>query len=219
MDNLNFVLAKNIALFRKQAKLTQAELAEKLNFSDKSVSKWERGDGIPDLVVLLQMCEIFGVSISDMINEKVKKVTPKREIKRNHMLISLMSVVGVWLLATCAYVICALVAPEGNIGWMSFIIAIPSSFVVLVVFASIWGRKWHLFSFITALIWTLLISICICISSVEWKIIYLGIPMQVILVLWFMMRKTDTGWSFDIKNALIDNEKPQSNEEEKNNAA
>ena len=217
MDNLNYILAKNIALFRRNAKLTQAELAEKLNFSDKSVSKWERGDGIPDLAVLLQMCEIFDVSISDMINEKVKTVTPKREIKRNHLLIALMSVVGVWLLATCGYVICALVAPEGHIGWISFVLAIPISFVVLVVFASIWGRKWHLFSFITALIWMLLVSICVCIPAVEWKIIYLGIPMQVITVLWFLMRKTENGWSFDIKNVLIDKEKPADIKDEKSN--
>ncbi len=199
MENLSYVLAKNIAVFRRNAKLTQAELAEKLNFSDKSVSKWERGDGMPDLSVLMQMCEIFGVTLNDMVCDNPVEVKPKNHVNRNHLLISLMSVVGVWLLATCAFVICWL-ASSGNIsGWISFIIAIPTSFVVLVVFASIWGSKWQLFSFITALIWTSLMSICVC-ASVSWGIVLIGIPAQIIAVLAFLLKKIDGSWKITVEN-------------------
>ncbi len=192
MENLSYILAKNIALFRRNAKLTQAELAEKLNFSDKSVSKWERGDGMPDLNVLMQMCEIFGVTLNDMVCESPTEVRPVNHVSRNHLIISLMSVVGAWMLATCAFVICLMVTGTGC-GWCSFVIAIPASFVLLVVFTSIWGNKWQLFTFITALIWSLLITICVC-TAAQWTLLFIGIPAQVLAVLAFLIQKTDAGW-------------------------
>jgi len=198
MESLNYVLAKNIALFRRNAKLTQAELAEKLNFSDKSVSKWERGDGMPDLNVLVQMCEIFGVTLNDMINDNPVEVKPRQNVNRNHLIISLMSVVGVWLLATCAFVICLMVSGNGC-GWPSFVIAIPTSFIVLVIFTSIWGNKWQLFSFITALIWTSLIAICIC-ASARWTLVLIGVPAQVLAILAFLIQRVDGGWKFGMQD-------------------
>ena len=48
-------IGANIAYYRRRAGLTQAGLAEKLNYSDKAVSKWERGDSIPDVLTLIQM--------------------------------------------------------------------------------------------------------------------------------------------------------------------
>ena len=52
-------IAKNLTAYRKRCNLTQSQLAEKINYSDKAVSKWERGEGVPDTLVLLKMCEIF----------------------------------------------------------------------------------------------------------------------------------------------------------------
>ncbi len=200
MENLSYVLAKNIAVFRRNAKLTQAELAEKLNFSDKSVSKWERGDGMPDLAVLMQMCEIFGVTLNDMVNENPVEVKPKDNVRHNHLLISLMSVVGVWLLATCAFVICLLASGGSSTGgWISFIIAIPTSFIVLVVFSSIWGSKWQLFAFITSLIWSSIMAICVC-TPAPWTIVLIGIPAQIIAVLAFLLKKVDGNWKFTTEN-------------------
>ncbi len=199
MENLSYVLAKNIALFRRNAKLTQAELAEKLNFSDKSVSKWERGDGMPDLSVLMQMCEIFGVTLNDMVNENPVEVKPKNHTDRNHVLIALMSVVGVWLLATCAFVICMWTTEGSLAGWIGFLIAIPTSFVVLVIFASIWGSKWQLFGCVTALIWTTLMAICIC-AKVDWFVVLIGIPAQIIAVLAFLLKKVDGNWKISVKD-------------------
>ena len=64
-EELKSRVADNIAFYRKRAGLTQLELAEKLNYSDKAISKWERGDGLPDLVVLNEMANIFGININD----------------------------------------------------------------------------------------------------------------------------------------------------------
>ena len=51
-DNLKTIIAKNIVLLRTGERLTQAELAERLNYSDKAVSKWERGESLPDIAVI-----------------------------------------------------------------------------------------------------------------------------------------------------------------------
>ena len=55
MEDIKKIISKNIQTLRKDADLTQSELAERLNYSDKAVSKWERGESVPDIVVLKQI--------------------------------------------------------------------------------------------------------------------------------------------------------------------
>ncbi|MFQ8954332.1 MAG: helix-turn-helix domain-containing protein [Oscillospiraceae bacterium] len=52
MEKLNFIIAKNLSELRRKNKLTQLEVAEKLNYSDKAVSKWEQGESLPGIEVL-----------------------------------------------------------------------------------------------------------------------------------------------------------------------
>ena len=76
MENINEInqnLAKNLAYYRKASGWTQAELAEKINYSDKSVSKWESGNGVPDLYILLRLAELYGVTLNDLVGEKRPK--------------------------------------------------------------------------------------------------------------------------------------------------
>ena len=65
MEELKKIIAKNLVTYRKQAHLTQAELAEKVGYSDKNVSKWERAEGVPDVLVLHQLAELYGVTVND----------------------------------------------------------------------------------------------------------------------------------------------------------
>lgn len=61
-------IGKFIAVERKAKRLTQAKLAEKLFVSEKTISKWEKGKSVPDTSVLPKMCEIFQVSINELLN-------------------------------------------------------------------------------------------------------------------------------------------------------
>ena len=61
MQDIKPIIAKNITILRQNAKMTQSELAEKLNYSDKAISKWERGESIPDITVLKALADLFGV--------------------------------------------------------------------------------------------------------------------------------------------------------------
>ena len=67
MKDIKPTIAKNLSFFRKQSGLTQAELAEKLNYSDKAVSRWEHGDTLPDINVLYQLCDFYGIDMTYIV--------------------------------------------------------------------------------------------------------------------------------------------------------
>lgn len=68
-QELHRKIAENLQLYRRLHGLTQAGLAEALNYSDKSVSKWERGEAAPDIGVLYQLSEIYDVTVSELIGQ------------------------------------------------------------------------------------------------------------------------------------------------------
>ena len=79
------LLAKNLVYYRKASGLTQLELAEKFNYSDKSISKWERGEGFPDVFVLKSLADFYGITVDDFYLEEHKKIAVKLlNLKRNH---------------------------------------------------------------------------------------------------------------------------------------
>ena len=97
-EKLRQLIAENIAYYRKLNGDTQAGLAEKLSYSDKSVSKWERGDGTPDIFILSHIASLYGITVQDLLREKKVAKTRTR-----HLLISLLSVGLVWLVMTVLF--------------------------------------------------------------------------------------------------------------------
>lgn len=191
MENVNQVVAKNIATYRKASKLTQSELAQKLNFSDKSVSKWERGESLPDVSVLVQMTEIFGCSLNDLVKqpqENTRIPVPHKYKLRNRLAISLIAGGSVWLAATICYVAFIILAPQIKLSWLAFVYAVPASALVLMIFSCIWGKKWMIFTFITILIWTTLVVWCLTVQSYIWELLFVGIPLQLITILAFTIK-------------------------------
>ena len=84
LSELKLIFASNLIRLRTQAGMKQAELGAQLNYSDKSVSKWERGEAIPDAYVLTQLAEIFGVSVDALLtsHDKVTKPSVSYATKR-----------------------------------------------------------------------------------------------------------------------------------------
>ena len=99
-------IATNIAHYRRQMNLTQTELSDRINYSDKSVSKWERAEGVPDIYVLSQLAEIFGVGVDDLLAAE----PPRRRTggRKQRLLITLLSTGLVWLCACFAFFLCML---------------------------------------------------------------------------------------------------------------
>ena len=164
IENLRRIIKNNLIKYRKAAGLTQVQLAEKLGYSDKSVSKWEREEGVPDIYILKEIADLYGITVNDLISENQNKEKQKGKIRtilsgRNKTLISLLAACGVWAIAVIVYVILDLVAPNtmekmDNI----YIYAIPISCIILLIFNSIWGKKIFNLFLISSLIWTFTLS-------------------------------------------------------------
>ncbi len=191
MDNINKIFADNIIYLRTKLNLTQLELAEKLNYSDKAVSRWERGEAIPDAKVLINMSEIFSVSIDDLLKTKIteKQIKPKKINKRNYDNITAITFVGVWTVALLAFIISML---TGHIQWLIFVYALPVSLIALLVFNSVWGKILSRFFIVSLLIWSIIAAIyltALLIFNVNWWPLFLiGIPAQIIVALSFRIR-------------------------------
>lgn len=195
MENLNLIIAKNISELRKKQGLTQLELAEKLNYSDKAVSKWERGESIPDVAVLKELADLFGVTL-DYLVEKEHRVIPelKATIKtkmHNRGFITGISILLVWLVATIAFVVADITIGKVSLQWLAFVCAVPLSLVVWLIFNTIWFNKRRNFLIISLLMWSVLGTLFIIMLPFGfnlWKIFLLGIPGQIIIYMWSNIR-------------------------------
>lgn len=195
-NEINAKIAQNLAFYRKRAGLTQAELAEKINYSDKSVSKWEQGNGVPDVYILLQLAKLYKVSLNELVGESVpeykQKTQPSTGIK---LLIMLLSSGIVWLLATCIFVALRLGNPSGTASWLVFIYAVVANAIVLLVYACIWHYRFLNFLCVSTIVWMTLTCLYLtvtCLSSAPltgfWCIYLIGIPLQVLEILWAFFR-------------------------------
>lgn len=195
MDELKQIIAKNIADLRVSEKMTQLDLAEKLNYSDKAISKWERGESVPDISVLKEIADLFEVSLDYLVEAEhpVKPVPSAKKITRfqNHAFITGISILLVWLIATFIFVIIDL-AVETNKHWLSFVFAIPVSMIVWLVFNSIWFNHRRNFLIVSFLMWSVLISFFIsflAFGNAIWQVFILGVPGQVIILLWSRIKR------------------------------
>ena len=198
MEDLKLIIAGNIGKLRREANMTQLELAEQLNYSDKAISKWERGESVPDVVTLKILADHFGVTVDYLLRAdhplemKIRQEYTKRQ-KRNHLLITFMSCVLVWFIAVFLYTSMDVALPVlRDRMWLAFIYAVPVTAIVLLVFNSIWGPKRLNFLIISGLVWSLLagifISALVFYGYNLWLVFMIGIPAQIIICMWSGLR-------------------------------
>lgn len=195
-SEINERIAKNLAYYRKAAGFTQAELAEKINYSDKSVSKWEQGNGVPDVYILLQLAKLYNVTVDDLVGDG--SPTPMKRNRRGlHLLIMLLSSGIVWLVATCIFVGLLLWLPSVA-AWMVFLYAVCANAILLIVYAGIWKYRFLGFVSVSALVWVALTCLYVTVTLIceakgvdtgaFWCVFLVGIPLQVLEVLWVFFR-------------------------------
>lgn len=205
MDELKIVFASNLIKLRTQAGLTQAELGEKLHYSDKSVSKWERGESVPDVITLMQLAEQFEITVNDLLvdpNElpsnptgleaamtKVSEKALKRKADKN--IILKLSSLLVWFVALFIYVVLSNFQVTERYSTIFFAYAIPANAIVLLSLRSAWHDfRWNK-ALISIIVWGSLLSIFVTFyvfwNVLVWKLFLLGIPGQIAILLWFRM--------------------------------
>lgn len=198
-DEIRATIAKNLVFFRKANKLTQLELAEKLLYSDKNISKWERGEAIPDIIVLSQLANLYNITVNDFLTVHQEEVAPvtiaeKHKTKlfsTKQLMITLLSTGLVWLVAVGLFCICFNFVPTlKDECWKIYIIAIPISFVVCLVFSSIWCSNMLNCVFVSCLTWSVALAFYICVPlEFSWLAFILAVPVQILALLWFSFRK------------------------------
>ena len=210
-EKLKYQIGANIAAYRKQAGLTQAGLAEKLNYSDKAVSKWERGESVPDVLTLMQLAAQFDITVNDLLVdpealpgnpgtlEKAMTQVSEKALKRkaNKNVILGLSSTLVWFVALLVFVILSSFRVLEPYSWLAFLYAVPANAIVLLSLRSAWHDfRWNQ-GLITLIVWGSVLSVYVTVLVVFhynfWKIFLLGIPGQIAIFLWFRMFRPAKG--------------------------
>lgn len=204
-EKLRMQIGANIVSYRKRHGLTQARLAEKLNYSDKAVSKWERGESVPDVLTLVQLAELFDVTVNDLIQdpnelpdnpgrmERVMGAAVEKTLKRkaNKSIILMLSSILVWFVATLAFVVLSMLDVPRS--WLAFFYAVPADAIVMLSLRSAWKDfRWNR-ALISVIMWgsllsiftSLMVFIDLSIWTKLWRVFLLGIPGQAAILLWF----------------------------------
>ena len=208
-EKLKYQIGANIAAYRKRAGLTQLALAEKLNYSDKAVSKWERGESIPDVLTLMQLAAQFGITVNDLLTdpealpgnpgtlEKAMTQVSEKALKRkaNKNVILALSSTLVWFVALLAFVLMSPFDFLEKYSRLLFFYAIPANAIVLLSLRSAWHDfRWNKM-LISAIVWGTLLSIYVTLRVVlqvsYLKLFLLGIPGQIAIFLWFRMFRSE----------------------------
>lgn len=190
-------LANNLAYFRKQLNITQAELAQKLNYSDKAVSKWERGESVPDLYVLKGLADFYGVTIDTLISEPKKKpINPIKNINKKRLLFSCCATVLVWIIAVCLHTFSSILLPFIDNTWIIYIYAITINLAVLLVLSSVWRKNIVNMILTSIFLWLLITTIyitlfyaLIVVPTNLWQIFLIGIPVQCLILFYFFYKR------------------------------
>ncbi|MCL2177273.1 MAG: helix-turn-helix domain-containing protein [Firmicutes bacterium] len=203
-------VGRSIAFFRKRAGYTQLELADKINYTDKAISKWERGDGIPDLNILIKLANVFGIRVVDILNSEKAEVLagvetrakkkPLTERWNVRVIVPIMSIMFVFTVATFLFGF-SVILPTGvriQHSWMFYIYAMPFAAVVAIIFSGLWGKHLIFRGFslhrvfviisISALLWTLSLAAHLSFDTEHPFIFYvIAAPIQAIIVLFYFV--------------------------------
>ncbi len=186
------IIALNIASLRKAARLTQAELAEKINYSDKAVSKWERGDSIPDVLVLAELAELFSVTVDYFLKEHgedEKRPRLENGKKRVRLAIWLTSCIFPYFIALVLWFVFNKIYDNPSWLWKLFIVPIPVLMLISLVFSAIWNKgKREIVVFASLLLWTMLLVAFT--YSYSWFLFIIGAPIQIVILAWLLIAKT-----------------------------
>ena len=218
MNDIKNIIAKNIAELRQAKGMTQLELAEKLNYSDKTISKWERAESTPDISILIEIASIFDVTLDYLVTKEHTANPTQTETETqaptdedahtcadipddgkdihapglNRRAIASLSECCAWFVAVFAFVVTTLFAKQISYQFLFFVYALPVAFIVRLVFNSIWFNTRHNYYIISLLMWSVLASIHITFLYFDTNVVLiylLGVAGQIAIVLWSFIRK------------------------------
>jgi transcriptional regulator with XRE-family HTH domain len=186
-EDLKKNFSTNLIKLRRANNLTQLALAEKLNYSDKAISKWEVGSVIPDVETMTKISEFFDITVNDLIYPEKKKF--HRIFWENHLNITFLSISLAWFISTIVFFILQEVADITK-AWLTFIVTIPISFVLLIIFSSIWFNKKATMISVSGLSWGIILNIFLMLNQPSyWFLFIIGVTGQLLIIFWAKLKK------------------------------
>ena len=201
MKDLNQIIGENLTYLRKKAGLTQLEFGEKFSYSDKTVSKWEQGDVVPNVEMLKNIADYYGVSVDFILKEhnneedffSIVKKTPN---VANKIILILLVVTIAFAISVTIYVasIYNLKTADPNINrfWAVFLWDVPLSFIIIAIMTKrIFHSRKLTVIYVSCAVWTILIAAFISFidRGVYWYLFFIGIPVQAALILFNYLRQ------------------------------
>ena len=195
--SLEQIIADNLVYYRKASGLTQLEVAEKFNYSDKSISKWERAEGMPDILVLKALADFYDIRVDDFFKEEKAKIKMTRKSKR--WFIFGLSETLVWLVFGIFFTVFSIFIQKQFDWWLLFVYAAASSSILAVVWAGIYHKRLYQLIATSCIVWTTIASVYLTALMVQlrngaanpnlWLLFLIGVPLEVLAILWYFLRK------------------------------
>lgn len=191
MDEMKKIFADNLISLRTAFKMTQAELAEKINYSDKSISKWERGEALPDLPTVKHLADLFGVTVDWMLMPHEGKTSTTKIVQKlrsfNEKTVMAVAFIGTWTAAVLLFVIFWIL---GDFVWLIPLVAMPVSLTVLLVLNSVWGKSRFNQMIIMFLVASLFGMVYYLINDARpWQLIFVFVLAELLVVLSYKIKR------------------------------
>ena len=193
MDELKLIFASNLIRLRTEAGLTQAELASMINYSDKSVSKWERGEAVPDAYVLKQMAQIFHTTVDALLSSdtdwKSENADLSKKEEYSQLSIILCAIVSIFTVCLLEFLLVWAIFHQFH--WIVLYAALPVSLTALLVMNSVWYKGRHNFWIVSALVLSLILLSYLLILRFKanlWQLLLIMIPAEIIVWLAYRIK-------------------------------
>ena len=189
MKDVKIIVAENLTQLRKNRGLTQAQLAEKFNYSDKAICRWEHGDTLPDINTLYALAEFYGITMNDLVNPDFEATEGEKKTKTlftYRLLITAMTLAALWLLTVVIFI--TTMAFDSNY-WLIFIWAVPASCVAVL---RLWKNRNMPFVLriiiYSIMIWTIITAIFLHLLVENgfnaWMVYLIGVPLELVIIFW-----------------------------------
>ncbi|MDD4350966.1 MAG: helix-turn-helix transcriptional regulator [Clostridia bacterium] len=189
MEDLKITIANNLTYLRKKHNFTQLELAEKINYSDNAISRWERGEVTPGIEILQLIAKFYSISVNDLLDENLpsKKDKGDNSQKITRTLTTIFSLSVLWSLLIVIYIYLQMF--NSTEYWMLFVYGVPLTFAIIFYFNRRWGNRLTAMIMSSLFTWTMLVSVYLQFLDYNlWLIFFLGIPSQSGIVTFYFLK-------------------------------
>lgn len=195
MKSAKETVRENLIKLRKEHKFTQIELAEKIGYSDKAISRWETGEVNPDIETLENLAKLYGVDITVFFSEYSPE-QHRAEVARDTQLgrkiaVWILMGIALWYIGIMLFIYSNTFLPDTTRSWLIFIWLVPMTFLLCSVMNKMWGNAVLGIIFASLVCWSLLAAIYLHFLKYNLYLLFIsGVPIQMaILILDYMKRK------------------------------